>query len=193
MNTVPIIVITKNPDLSFVSALDSLQKTNLLNNPLIVVDDSSDNEKSIDLLYSNKTIEFKDGKILGLKGKYNIIKTPNHLGKLYRVLFAINVAFKLYSTSETCVLIDDAKEFNEGWLNELNKMYESNKHIFNISMLTTFIKDNRIEGKIVMFTNKFYQELKKIGYYSTADFKGVGSAYMILQKISHSIGFNIIK
>ena len=183
----PIAIVVKNPGLEFIEFMDKFKNSDIKNNPYLIIDDSSDDEKSIDLLYSNKAVDFEGRKILGVKGQYTIIKTPSNLGKLYRILFAMNSVFKLFPTAETCIIIDGPQQIEKEWQPGFISEYRNKKHLLPISMVSSS-KTNKIH----LFTNIFYKKLKKIGYFSTADIKGVGSIYMILQKISNSIGFSVL-
>ena len=103
--TIPIIILTKdNPEYLYIT-LKSLTATDTLNNPIIIVDDCSAMPMTKSFLYSNDVIDVtfddwtnssnkssqeiadkeaaetflnipKITKILGLKRKFSIIKTP---------------------------------------------------------------------------------------------------------------------
>ena len=126
--TIPIIILTKdNPEYLYIT-LKSLTATDTLNNPIIIVDDCSAMPMTKSFLYSNDVIDVtfddwtnssnkssqeiadkeaaetflnipKITKILGLKRKFSIIKTPKYLGQEYRTLFGINLGFSLYPIS----------------------------------------------------------------------------------------------
>ena len=118
MDKTPIIILTKdNPEYLYVT-MKSLTTTNTLDNPIIIVDDCSTIDKTKQFLYTNDriSVKFDDWtvkdmestqeygdkiaaqsylnipqivEILGIKGKFSIIKTPRYLGSSYRVLFGI--------------------------------------------------------------------------------------------------------
>lgn len=200
---IPIMLITQDSLDDFVNTLNSLQKSDLNNNPIIIIDNSENNiiEK---FLYTNDLIEFNNQKFLGINGKYTIIKSSKHLSKDYIILFAINSAFKLFSQSSTCVIINDNCKFNKYWLYQLNKLYNQNSQL-NLSILSNYNKfydetnsdeikiNESIDGKIIMVTYNFYVELKKINYFSIVYLNENNTIYNALRSISNQLGFNSLK
>lgn len=231
MEITPIIILTKdNPEYLYIT-LKSLTATETMNNPIIIVDDCSSMPMTKAFLYTNDVIDVsfddwtavsnlnsqeiadkeaansflnipKISKILGLKRKFSIIKTPKYLGQEYRTLFGINLGFVLYPNAKTCCIMEDDMLFNKNWLKAAKKIYESEYNISNIGLISVYnehakmsefpeyLKNDRFQGKMFLITNKFYKMLKKYSYFSTSDFKGIGTTYEILQDIGFKLGFN---
>lgn len=229
--TIPIIILTKdNPEYLYIT-LKSLTATDTLNNPIIIVDDCSAMPMTKSFLYSNDVIDVtfddwtnssnkssqeiadkeaaetflnipKITKILGLKRKFSIIKTPKYLGQEYRTLFGINLGFSLYQNSKMCCIMEDDMLFNKNWLKVAKKIYECEYNISPIGLISVYnehakctefpdyLKNDRFQGKMFLITNNFYKLLKRYGYFSTSEFRGNGTTYEILQSISYKLGFS---
>lgn len=225
----PIIILTKdNPEYLYVT-LKSLTATNIGDNPIIIVDDSSSMEKTRSFLYTNDAIEIKFDdwtikdnlstqeladkeaatsylnipqitKIIGIKKKFTIIRTPKYLGPIYRTLYGINLAFTLYPSAENCVILEDDILFNKNWM---TKMFEIQKFEFfkkKAAMISTYteklktveqpyFKDEPIKGKAVMITNAFYKKLKQLGLLSSMDLVGEGGVFIHLQVLAEKLNF----
>jgi hypothetical protein len=231
METTPIIILTKdNPEYLYIT-LKSLTATETFNNPIIIVDDCSTLPMSRTFLYTEDVIDVsfddwtrpatlntqeiadkeaadsflnipKITKILGIKRKFSIIRTPRYLGQEYRTLFGINLGFLLYPNAKTCCIMEDDMLFNKNWLKTAKHIYESELRRSNVGLVSVYnehakstefpdyLKNDRFQGKMFLITNKFYKLLKKYGYFSSSDFKGHGTTYEILQDIGWNLGFD---
>ena len=220
METTPIIILTKdNPEYLYIT-LKSLTATETLNNPIIIVDDCSSMPMTKTFLYTNDVIDvsFNDWtsvsnlssqeiadkeaaesflnipkitKIMGIKQKFSVVKTPNYLGQEYRTLFGINLGFLLYPNAKTCCVMEDDMLFNKNWLKVAKRIYNFEYHISNVGLISVYnehakqnefpeyLKNDRFQGKMFLITNKFYKMLKRYGYFSTSDFKGTTVVFFV--------------
>lgn len=230
MDKTPIIILTKdNPEYLYVT-LKSLTTTNTLDNPIIIVDDCSTIDKTKQFLYTNDriSVKFDDWtvkdmestqeygdkiaaqsylnipqivEILGIKGKFSIIKTPRYLGSSYRVLFGIKLGFDIYPSNKNCVILDDNILFNENWLKKMKQISSFESLRKDIAMVSAYseklkaddtpeyFEDETIKGKCVMFSRKFYDRMKMIGLFKNMSLNGIGSFYDRLQRLSKNLGF----
>lgn len=185
MNTIPIIILTKdNPEYLYIT-LKSLTASDTINNPIIIVDDCSSYQLTKSFLYTNDIVEFsfndwtvEEGdntqeiadktaaktllnipeitKTFGIKGKVSIIKTPKYLGKKYRTLYGINLGFTLYPNSKLCCIIEDDLLFNKNWLNKGLEIYNNNCSKTNISLISVY-NEHALENEIpeYLMNNRF--------------------------------------
>lgn len=231
MEITPIIILTKdNPEYLYLT-LKSLTSCELENNPVIIVDDCSSLSMTKTFLYTNDVIDVsfddwtkvsglssqeyadkeaassflnipKISKILGIKRKFSIIKTPKYLGQEYRTMFAINLGFTLFPKAKTCCILEDDMLFNKNWFKVLKKIYKCEYNVSNVGLISVYnelakktefplyLKNNKFQGKMFLITNKFYKILKKYQYFNTSDLIRSGTIYEILQGLAAKFGFD---
>ena len=139
--------------------------------------------------------------VKGIKKRYTIVNTPNYLGTTKRTLFGINLAFEAFPMADNCVILDDDLIFNRDWLKQLQTMYDYEFTKDRIAMtsifseiikqadMPMFIKNDKINGKVVMVSNSFYKDLQRIGIYNTMELTGSGSVYSKLQRLAENLGY----
>lgn len=227
MNITPIIILTKdNPEYLYVT-LKSLTATCIKDNPIIILDNCSTLEITKKFLYSDEGIvtsisdwtkrenmnsqeqadkEYannflnipKINQIVGIKRKFSIIQTPKYLNHNQLAVYAINLLFTLFPNSDTGCILDDNILFNKHWLDEALKIFEMEKKISNIGIISTFsenvkeseyfeyLKNNTLKGKMMLITNNFYNEFKKILTYNIPYNEPY---YIYLQSLAYKLGF----
>lgn len=151
----PILILTRdNPEYLYVT-LKSLSATDLKNNPIIIIDDSSELEftkkfyltmNEFDVTFDDWTNKFKTSsqevcdktiaktflaipqikKIKGIKRKFQVISTSHVLGPTKIIQFALKTCFTLFPKADKCCIIDDNILFNKYWLKEALSIYEDN-------------------------------------------------------------------
>ena len=150
----PILILTRdNPEYLYVT-LKSLTATELKDNPILIIDDSSELELTkkfystmdeFDVTFDDWTKDKKSQstqeeadktiaktflaipqikKIKGIKRKFQVISTPKILGPKKIIQFALKTCFTIFSKADTCCIIDDNILFNKYWLKEALSLYE---------------------------------------------------------------------
>ena len=131
----PIIILTRdNPEYLYVT-LKSLSATELNNNPILIIDDSSELEftkkfyttmDEFDVTFDDWTKQSKSSqeicdktiaktflaipqikKIKGIKRKFQIISTPKVLGPNKILQFALKSCFTIFPKATKCCIIND--------------------------------------------------------------------------------------
>lgn len=227
MEITPIIILTKdNPEYLYVT-LKSLTATCINNNPIIILDNCSTLEITKKFLYTNEVIEtsFNDwtkrenmnsqeqidkeyatdflnipkiNLIIGIYNKFTVIQTPKYLNQNQLIIYAINLSFTLFPNANTCCILDDNIIFNKHWLDEAKQIFEEEKKVSNIGIISTFSenvkeseffeyqKNNTLKGKMMLITSNFYNELKKILTYNIPYNEPY---YVYLQSLAYKLGF----
>ena len=227
MNITPIIILTKdNPEYLYVT-LKSLTATSTKRNPVIILDNCSTLDITKKFLYSEEEItssisdwtkrenmssqeqadkEYADdflnipkiNQIIGIKKKFSVVKTPKYLNQNQLVIYAINLAFTLFPNSNNCCILDDNIIFNKNWLDEALRIFEEEKKISNIGIISTFSenvreseyfeyqKNNTLKGKMMLITINFYNELKKLLTYNIPYNEPY---YVYIQSLAYKLGF----
>lgn len=166
----PILILTRdNPEYLYVT-LKSLSATELNNNPIIIIDDSSELEftkkfystmDQFDVTFddwtkkgessqeiSDKTIaqtflaipQIK--KIKGIKRKFQVISTPHILGPTKILQFALKTCFTLFPKADKCCIIDDNILFNKHWLKETLSIYEDvNRPMNKVGIISVYSEE----------------------------------------------------
>jgi hypothetical protein len=223
-------VLTKdNPEYLYVT-LKSLTATETFGNPIVVVDDCSAIDKTKTFLYTNETLQVKFDdwtvkdnestqelcdkeaassylnipqivEIFGIKKKFSVVKTPRYLGRSYRTLFGMKLAFDLYPTSRECVILDDDILFNRDWLKKMKQISSFENFKGNVGLTSAYSekmkpgleaeysKNESIRGKCVMVSKKLYDKMKTIGLFKNMRLSGEGSFYDKLQRLADRLGF----
>lgn len=139
--------------------------------------------------------------IFGIKGKFTVVKTPRYLGAAYRTLFGMKLAFSMYPTCERCAILDDDIMFNRDWLKKTLQIaaYESLRG--DVAMASCYserlmgedspeyFEDERLRGKCVVVSRKFYGRLKQIGLFRNMSLTGEGCVWARLQRLAAGFGF----
>lgn len=169
----PIIILTRdNPEYLYVT-LKSLSKTELNDNPILIIDDSSEMDftkkfystmDEFDVTFDDwtkkgeSTQEIADKtiaktflaipqikKIKGIKRKYQVVSTPKVLGENKILQFALRTCFTIFSKADACCIIDDNILFNKYWLKEAHSIYEDfNRPNNRIGIISTYSEELRI-------------------------------------------------
>lgn len=167
----PILILTRdNPEYLYVT-LKSLSATNLNNNPILIIDDSSslDFTKKFYFTMDEFDATFDDWttikggssqeicdkaiadtfltipqikKIKGIKRKYQVASTKRAVGPQKIIQFALKTAFTIFPKAETCCLIDDNILFNKHWLEEAEDLYAYVKKLKNkVGIVSTYSEE----------------------------------------------------
>lgn len=166
----PIIILTRdNPEYLYVT-LKSLSATKLNDNPILIIDDSSELDftkkfystmDEFDVTFDdwtkkgNSTQEIADKaiaktflaipqikKIKGIKRKYQVVSTPKLLGPNKIIQFALKTCFTIFSKANTCCIIDDNILFNKYWLKEALSIYEdTNRPNNKVGIISTYSEE----------------------------------------------------
>ena len=166
----PIIILTRdNPEYLYVT-LKSLSATELNNNPILIVDDSSKLEftKKFYLTMDEFDVTFDDWtskgessqeicdktiaqtflaipqikKIKGIKRRFQVISTPKVLGPTKIIQFALKTCFTLFPKADKCCIIDDNILFNKYWLKEALSIYnDMNRPMNKIGIISVYSEE----------------------------------------------------
>lgn len=170
----PILILTRdNPEYLYVT-LKSLSATNLDNNPIIIIDDSSELKftknfystmDEFNVTFDDWTKEGKSKssqeisdkiiaksflaipqitKIKGIKRKFQIISTPYVLGPTKIIQFALKTCFTLFPKANKCCIIDDNILFNKYWLKEALSIFEDTNKGENKVGIVSVYSENQI-------------------------------------------------
>ena len=169
----PIIILTRdNPEYLYVT-LKSLTATILNNNPILIIDDSSELDLTkkfystmdvFDITFDDwtkkgeSTQEIKDKviaetflaipqikQIKGIKRKFQVLSTPRVLGPTKIIQFALRTCFTIFSKAKMCCILDDNILFNKNWLKEAISLYEGlNRPNNKIGIVSTYSEELKI-------------------------------------------------
>lgn len=166
MERTPIIIITRdNPEYLYVT-LKSLTATELMNNPILIVDDSSQLDLTRKFYYtmdeypvtfddwtkpgksSQEIYDKKFGheflyipqitKIKGIKRKFQVISTPKTLGPDKILFYAMKAAFTIFPESTSCCILDDNILFNSKWLKKTLEIYQDERFHSKIGIISVY-------------------------------------------------------
>lgn len=169
----PIIILTRdNPEYLYVT-LKSLSATELNNNPILIIDDSSELELTkkfystmdeFDVTFDDWTKQSKSSqeicdkaiaktflaipqikKIKGIKRKFQVISTPKVLGPNKILQFALKFCFTIFPKATKCCIIDDNILFNKYWLKEAESIFDDNYRPNNkVGIVSTYSEEPAI-------------------------------------------------
>ena len=164
----PILILTRdNPEYLYVT-LKSLSATELNDNPILIIDDSSELDftkkfystmDEFDVTFDDwtkndgkSTQEISDKiiaktflaipqikKIKGIKRKFQVVTTPRVLGPQKIIQFALKTCFTIFPKADMCCIIDDNILFNKYWLTYAIDIFEGmNKFNNKIGIVSTY-------------------------------------------------------
>jgi len=200
MNKIPIIVLANDDVNQLWATLNSLEKTDLQDNPVIVIDDCSQDEQMQKFLFTSDAIKVSTGflskskaglshlieerDVISIKRKYTTIKAPKKLGKSFQVLFAIYNGLMLYPKAKQCVIISSGTVLNREWL---SGVIGAVKDGIGITIPQKAGED------VIMVSSGLMKRMLDVGLFTNISIKQDESIIKRLETFSEKCGLSVLR
>lgn len=166
MTKTPIVIITRdNPEFLYLT-LKSLTASETFNNPIIILDNSSElkitknfyfTSNEIAVNFDDWTSEGKSSqeiydkmyaetflsipqitKIKGIGKKFQVVSTPYVISPNKILFYAMKMVFNLFPEANSCCILDDSLLFNKHWLKKTLDIYNDERFHTKVGIISVY-------------------------------------------------------